>query len=90
MTIEILQALQSAGVPAGAKALSEATDASQATVGRVLRRMEEDGLIEPVSNKGRKLTPEGLAAAAGAHRSDVKRRLARIWSTFPLTATKSG
>jgi len=77
MTIEILQALQSAGVPAGAKALSEATDASQATVGRVLRRMEEDGLIEPVSNKGRKLTPEGLRRLREHSASDVKRRLAR-------------
>ena len=77
MTIEILQELQRASGPVGAKALTDAIAASQATIGRLLRRMEEDGLIAPVSNKGRRLTPEGLKRLREHSASDVKTRIAR-------------
>ena len=77
MTFEILQELHRAGGPVGAKALVDVLPTSQATIGRLLKRMEDDGLIEPVSNKGRRITPQGLKLLREHSASDIKSRIAR-------------
>ena len=45
--------------PIGASMLCSKIDTSQANIGRILHLLEERGLVEKVSNKGRVLTEEG-------------------------------
>ena len=77
MMIEILQELQHASGPVGAKGLVDVLPASQATIGRLLKRMEDDGLIASVSNKGRRITPQGLKMFREHSASNVKSKIAR-------------
>lgn len=55
----ILKKIKSLAIPVGATYLSGSLDIPSATVGRILSRLEADGLLEKVSNKGRVLTPKG-------------------------------
>lgn len=58
---ELLEAVKKAEIPVGAMYLSGILKVPQATVGRALRQMEEDGLLIQVGNKGRVLTDKGIA-----------------------------
>lgn len=59
MGTQILYALKTQALPAGAIALSEQLGLAQATVGRELNRLEQDGYLVKVSNKGRILSKKG-------------------------------
>ncbi len=55
----ILKEIESGNIPMGASLLASRVDASQATIGRTLLDLENNGYIEKVGNKGRVLTQEG-------------------------------
>ncbi len=55
----VLDEISQLNTPIGASFLCARIDASQASIGRVLRDLEFRGMLEKVSNKGRVLTEEG-------------------------------
>lgn len=57
----VLNAIQEHGKPVGANTLSLNLGIPLATVGRILQKLEYKGLLSQVSNKGRKLTEDGLS-----------------------------
>jgi len=57
----LLEAVKRAEIPVGAMYLSGVLNVPQATVGRALRQAENEQLLVPVGNKGRVLTPKGIA-----------------------------
>lgn len=57
---EILNTIKNLGEPVGAIQISQMMSISQATVGRIMLRLEEEGLISKVSNKGRIITEKGI------------------------------
>ena len=57
----ILDQMDQLNTPAGASMLCSKVDAPQANIGRALHALEERGLVEKVSNKGRVLTQAGRA-----------------------------
>lgn len=61
VNLEILREIKKAGIPVGAAFLSEKIVMPQSTIGRVLASLEADGLLEKISNKGRRLTAAGEA-----------------------------
>ena len=58
--LEILQLIRNYNMPVGATFLGEQLGLPQATVGRILLTLEQKGLLEKVSNKGRRLTSQGM------------------------------
>ena len=80
-SLTILKSVQDAGIPIGATYLSKELSIPPASIGRILTELEDEKLIEKVSNKGRVLTDKGrqfLTHAgtpdAGASSFDQKRR----------------
>lgn len=57
----ILKLVQDSGMPVGAAYLGKQSGIPQATVGRILLKLEQKGFLRKISNKGRLLTPEGSA-----------------------------
>lgn len=57
--LEILQAMDRCTAPAGAVYLSGVMDIPPANIGRTLLRLEKQGLVEKVQNKGRIITERG-------------------------------
>lgn len=57
--VKILSVIKNANMPVGAIYISNEIDMSQATVGRILKELEERKYIEKVSNKGRIITNLG-------------------------------
>ena len=55
----ILEKIAQLNTPVGASFLCSQIHASQASIGRELHNLEQRGLLEKVSNKGRILTEEG-------------------------------
>ena len=60
-TSTILHAMQEASFPVGASFLSKKLQIPPATIGRCMSELEQNGLISKISNKGRILSPEGIA-----------------------------
>lgn len=58
-SIELLGLLRSSSIPLGATQLGDLTGIPPATVGRMLARLEREGKVEKVGNRGRRLTPFG-------------------------------
>lgn len=57
--IELLKLIRMSPIPLGATQLSEKTGIPPATVGRMLAKLEKEGRLEKVSNRGRQLTEAG-------------------------------
>lgn len=57
--LQILQLIQDTALPVGAVFLSQELNLPQATVGRMLLALEQQGYLRKISNKGRCITPEG-------------------------------
>jgi len=55
----ILNSIEESSVPVGAVYLSNRLGVPSATIGRVMSSLEQEGYIEKVSNKGRRLTVKG-------------------------------
>lgn len=55
----ILEQMAQINTPVGASMLCAQVDAPQANIGRALHALEERGIVEKVSNKGRVLTEKG-------------------------------
>ena len=58
-SLTILKSVQDAGIPIGATYLSKELSIPPASIGRILTELEDEKLIEKVSNKGRVLTDKG-------------------------------
>jgi GntR family L-lactate dehydrogenase operon transcriptional regulator len=58
--LTVLNEIKETEFPIGAKQLSLKLSIPQATIGRMLTDLENDGLIEKVSNKGRKISEKGV------------------------------
>lgn len=58
--LEILKLIRDYNMPIGAAFLGTQLGLPQATVGRTLLTLEQRGLLEKVSNKGRRLTNQGV------------------------------
>lgn len=59
--IKMLSAIKEAKGPVGATYLAKVLPIPLATVGRILQKLEQDGMLIKVSNKGRCLTEQGEA-----------------------------
>ena len=60
LTMEsLLSEVKNCGAPVGAAYLSNELESSAATIGRMLKRAEDEGYLKSISNKGRVLTEEG-------------------------------
>ncbi len=60
LTMEVLlNEMKSIGAPIGASYLSKKFDVSMATVGRLLKKCEDEGYLKSISNKGRVITKRG-------------------------------
>ncbi|MEL7610447.1 MAG: FCD domain-containing protein [Bacillota bacterium] len=59
--LTLLSEIKQASGPVGASYLSEVLSVPQATIGRRLKLMEEEGYLEKVDNKGRRLTVQGMS-----------------------------
>jgi len=57
--IQILTAIKTAGVPVGATYLTTQLPIPPATIGRIMQKLEQEGMLIKVSNKGRQLTQKG-------------------------------
>lgn len=73
--LSLLQIIANEG-PIGASTLCENLDYSQATVGRLLRQLEKDGLVCKVANKGRILTQKGQESIDLSTANDKKNAIA--------------
>lgn len=62
--LQILQLVRDARMPVGAAFVCEKMGLPQATVGRMLLALEQEGFLQKVSNKGRSLTDSGAAYIA--------------------------
>lgn len=60
-TVTFLKAIHALNSPVGANYLSSSLGIPSATVGRQLKKLEDDGYLVAVGNKGRVLTPKGKA-----------------------------
>jgi len=58
-TTTVLREIKNSGVPVGASFLSKKLAIPPATIGRILTKLDNEGLLQKVSNKGRQLTEEG-------------------------------
>ena len=76
ITAVVLQAVYESRGPIGAKGLSEALAIPQATVGRVLAKLENAGYVRPLSNKGRVATEAGIRLLDQRNASSNKRKIA--------------
>lgn len=78
----ILESMRKVGLPVGATFLSKQHALPPATIGRILFNLEQQGLIEKMSNKGRIVTQKGrdYLLEAETHRENVKNasRLAQL------------
>src|SRR4030042_2996573 len=75
LQFHLLDLLAEAGSPVGAAALLQRVlpkgiEVSQATLGRALRALDERGLTQKLSNKGRGVTPEGRSWLTEARHRD--------------------
>ena len=59
-TMKLFHTIKDSTIPLGAVCLSEKLNIPPATIGRILVKLEKDGLLEKVSNKGRQLTNKGI------------------------------
>lgn len=57
---DLLMEVKESNLPIGASYLSKKIGIPQATIGRMLTQLENEGLLEKISNKGRYLTNKGL------------------------------
>ena len=57
--ILIMSVMSEVQIPIGAIYISEKVDIPQASVGRILKELEDKGLVKKISNKGRILTKSG-------------------------------
>ncbi len=64
---DILQMIDNENAPTGASYLSVKLNIPVATVGRILRKLESQGYLKKVSNKGRILTPAGKQHMVDLH-----------------------
>ncbi|MDL2253964.1 FCD domain-containing protein [Ruminococcaceae bacterium OttesenSCG-928-I18] len=87
MVLKVLQEIDSIGIPVGAALLSTRLDIPQATVGRILSKLEKEGYLTKVSNKGRLLTEEGLSFLQ--HESQRKLKLKTADKLITMTTWKS-
>lgn len=76
--LPLLRMIQSANGPVGASTLcvNPALKMSQATVGRQLARLEREGYLKKISNKGRVLTTKGYDYISHAVDNSNKTRIA--------------
>lgn len=58
-TLQLLKLIRDLGMPVGASFLCDKMDLPQATIGRLLLSLEQQGYLEKISNKGRVLTEAG-------------------------------
>jgi GntR family transcriptional repressor for pyruvate dehydrogenase complex len=58
--MKLILTIRESDIPVGAAFLSEKLNIPPATIGRMLAKLEKDGLLEKVSNKGRQLTNKGI------------------------------
>lgn len=56
---QLLETMQEESSPVGAVYLSQILNIPSATIGRMMRKAEKEGLVASVSNKGRCLTEAG-------------------------------
>lgn len=59
--IKIMAVMSNINIPIGAIYISQEINMPQASVGRILKELENNDLIKKISNKGRVLTEEGKA-----------------------------
>ena len=60
----ILREIKDSKVPVGASFLSQKLSMPPATIGRILTQLEDEGLLQKFSNKGRQLTENGFTYLA--------------------------
>ena len=57
--VQVLQAVKNAGIPVGSIQLSKDLEIPSASIGRILLKLEQQGLVEKIQNKGRYITKKG-------------------------------
>ncbi len=86
--IQILRAIHARAVPTGATALTGQLHIPQATIGRVMNQLEQEGYLQKVSNKGRILSDRGIAylksASERQNREEAADSLIRSSSSLSL------
>ena len=75
--MEVLKTIGELSIPAGAIYLSQELQIPQGSMGRILSGLESAGLIEKVSNKGRRLTAKGAQFLADYQRRNSQLESAR-------------
>lgn len=87
--LEILRAIQARAVPTGATALTEQLNLPQATIGRIMNRLDQMGYLKKISNKGRVLSENGEAylnqMAEQRHKEEAAEILISSSSSLSLT-----
>jgi len=73
---QIMTAIKEAGTPVGATYLTTVVSVPPATIGRIMQKMEKDGLLAKVSNKGRVLTDKGIAFLEENEKRETKLKTA--------------
>jgi len=74
--IQVLTAIMEANTPVGATYLTTIINIPPATIGRIMQKLENDGMLEKVSNKGRILTAKGTAFIEGKRQREKKLKTA--------------
>lgn len=69
---QVLSAIKEAGGPVGATYLATVLPIPPATIGRMMQKLEQEGMLIKVSNKGRQLTDQGAAYLAAHEQREEK------------------
>lgn len=85
--LELFEAIKEAQIPVGATYLSDVLKIPQATIGRALRKAEQEKFVEQVGNKGRRLTDKGFDYIDKQRVLQIKKTAAR--SLIDLSSTGS-
>lgn len=76
-TILLLQTINEFNSPVGANYLSSKLDISPATIGRQLKKLEDNGYLTCIGNKGRILTEKGKSFLTNLNSLEVQKSAAR-------------
>lgn len=76
-TILLLQTINEFNSPVGANYLSSKLDISPATIGRQLKKLEDNGYLTCIGNKGRILTEKGRSFLTNLNSLEVQKSAAR-------------